>query len=181
LVISALAVVVAHKPVYSVLALVACFFNAAGLFVLLGAEFVAFVLVIVYAGAVAVLFLFVVMMLETEPKQTRVFNRKEVLAALAVTAVLLAEGMISALGFREGAANVANADNIRAIGRVLYTDYFYPFQVTGVVLLVAIVGAISITMRGAPHVKRQKISEQINRMPEEVLEIVKKETGEGTA
>jgi NADH-quinone oxidoreductase subunit J len=183
-------VVVSRNPVYSVLFLILAFFNAAALFVLLGAEFVAMILIIVYVGAVAVLFLFVVMMLDINLAQIRqgFFDFLPVGAAIGIA--LFAEilfglgiwwgsgsGTIQALS--KAGVHVGDVENTRAIGRVLYTQYFYLFQVAGVVLLVAMIGAIVLTLRHRPGVRRQKVSEQLFRSKEETLSVVKVPTRGG--
>ena len=186
---SAAMVVVSRNPVYSVLYLILAFFNAAALFLLLGAEFIAMILVIVYVGAVAVLFLFVVMMLDINLAELREGFLRYLPVGAAIGAVLLAE-ILFGLGVLGGASGtvaglsdrglaVVQVDNTRAIGRVLYTQYFYLFQVAGAVLLVAMIGAIVLTLRTRPGVRRQKASEQINRRREDSIEVVKVTTRGG--
>ncbi len=184
---SALAVITARNPVHSVLFLILAFFNAAGLFVLLGAEFLAMLLVVVYVGAVAVLFLFVVMMLDVDFAEMR----QGVLEYLPIGAVigvgLLAEMMMVVGGWvidpnlvGKGQAPMSAAtSNVAAIGAVLYTKYIFWFQTAGLVLLVAMIGAIVLTLRHKAFVKRQDISEQVARSPETAIEIVSVETGKG--
>ena len=183
-----LAVVFARNPVHSVLFLITCFFSAAGLFVLLGAEFLAMLLIVVYVGAVAVLFLFVVMMLDIDFAALRSgFARYLpvggiVAGALAVEMVLIAATVASRGAAKGNATPSASGDaptNIEAIGRVLYTDYVYFFQAAGLVLLVAMIGAIVLTLRHKPGVKRQDISAQVARTPATAIEIKKVETGKG--
>lgn len=181
LTVSALMVVAARNPVHAVLFLILCFFNAAGLFVLLGAEFLAMLLVIVYVGAVAVLFLFVVMMLDIDfTAMKRGFNRYLPIGA-AVSMIFFSE-----LAFFEFTNHIkATAvlppagDNTRAIGRVLYTDYLYPFEVSGFILLVAMIGAIILTLRHRPDVKRQNAQQQLARTRSEVVRVVKMDSGKG--
>lgn len=180
---SAAMVVVSRNPVYSVLFLILAFFNAAALFVLIGAEFIAMILVIVYVGAVAVLFLFVVMMLDINVAELREGFLKYLPVGAMIGAVLLAEILLGLGVLGSGSATVAALDkagpqvlaidNTRAIGRVLYTQYFYLFQVAGLVLLVAMIGAIVLTLRNRPGVRRQKVSEQLYRPKEEAVTLVK--------
>jgi len=185
---SGLLVITARNPVHSVLFLILAFFTAAGLFVMLGAEFLAMLLVVVYVGAVAVLFLFVVMMLDVDFSQLREgFSRylpigMEVGGVLAIEMILVATTVAN-----RGAASLnaapASPDtalpNAEAIGRVLYTDYVYFFQAAGLVLLVAMIGAIVLTLRHRPGVRRQNIGNQVARTPESGMEIVQIKSGEG--
>ena len=184
LLLSATQVVSARNPVHAVLFLILCFFNAAGLFLLMGAEFVAFIMIIVYVGAVAVLFLFVVMMLDINFTDARKAMRRNLLVGLGVGGVLLAELLfvIGAWKFDNKAIGATPADaidNTRAIGRVLYTDFFYPFQVSGLVLLVAMIGAIVLTLRHRTGTRRQVVSQQLNRPASEIMSVVKVESGKG--
>ena len=182
-------VVVSRNPVYSVLFLILAFFNAAALFLLIGAEFIAMILVIVYVGAVAVLFLFVVMMLDinlTELKEgfLAYFPVGALIGAVLFAELLLGVGIIGSgsatvAGLNAHGAQVMAIDNTRAIGRVLYTQYFYLFQVAGLVLLVAMIGAIVLTLRSRPGVRRQKAGEQINRTKEQSVTVVKVPTRGG--
>ncbi|MBS0538506.1 MAG: NADH-quinone oxidoreductase subunit J [Proteobacteria bacterium] len=176
-------VVVSRNPVYSVLFLILAFFNAAGLFVLIGAEFVAMILVIVYVGAVAVLFLFVVMMLDINLAKIREGFREFLPVGTAIAIVLIVE-MLWAVGvigtrsptveaFNKAGPHVAAIDNTRAIGQLLYTQYFYLFQVAGAVLLVAMIGAIVLTLRSRPGVRRQKVGEQLYRSKADAISVVK--------
>jgi NADH-quinone oxidoreductase subunit J len=185
---AALMVVSARNPVHSVLFLITTFFMAAGLFVLLGAEFLAMLLVVVYVGAVAVLFLFVVMMLDVDFGSLRSGFVRYLPAGMAVAGVLLVETILvsSAVAERGAAAAAAgtpppDVSNTEAIGRVLYTDYVYFFQAAGLVLLVAMIGAIVLTLRRRPGVKRQDISAQTARTPERGMVVVQVKTGEGIA
>lgn len=184
--VSALMVITAKNPVHSVLFLILAFFNAAGLFILLGAEFVGMILVIVYVGAVAVLFLFVVMMLDMSFADLRKGALHYVPFGLAVGAVLLAELVVVYLGWAfapEAAANIAHpvpeAENTKALGQILYTDYIYAFQAAGLVLLVAMIGAIVLTHRQRPGVRRQKVATQNARTRDEAFEVVKVPIGQG--
>ena len=187
--ISALMVITARNPVHSVLFLILAFFNAAGLFVLLGAEFIAMILVIVYVGAVAVLFLFVVMMLDIDFKHLRKGAMQYVPIGLVIGSVLLFE-LITLYGVWRFVPDIHNnldvpmenfvgMSNTMAIGSVLYTEYVVPFQIAGLVLFVAMIGAIVLTLRVRPGVRKQKVSEQHSRKAEDVLEVVKVSSGAG--
>ncbi|WP_417232076.1 NADH-quinone oxidoreductase subunit J [Brevundimonas sp.] len=187
-VVSALMVVTARNPVHSVLWLILAFFSSAGLFVLLGAEFLAMLLVVVYVGAVAVLFLFVVMMLDVDfVRLSEGYARYLPLAAI-VAGVLLAEMIMIALvtvnggaaaGATAPAAATPEMSNIEAIGRVLYTDYVYIFQAAGIVLLIAMIGAIVLTLRHKPGVRRQDIHTQVGRDRNTTMQVKSVETGAG--
>jgi NADH-quinone oxidoreductase subunit J len=181
LVASALMVITARNPVHSVLFLILAFFNAAGLFVLLGAEFIAMILVIVYVGAVAVLFLFVVMMLDISFSDLRKGTMQYVPLGIVIGGILLLELVSIFLAWQfspQAVANIADpitadVSNTVALGRLIYTDYVFAFQAAGLVLLVAMIGAIVLTHRYRPDVRRQKVSVQNARRPEDVLEIQK--------
>ncbi|MBV8060151.1 MAG: NADH-quinone oxidoreductase subunit J [Alphaproteobacteria bacterium] len=187
LILSAGMVVASRNPVHAVLYLVLAFFNAAGLFLLIGAEFVAFILVIVYVGAVAVLFLFVVMMLDINFVDLRSGFSRYLPIGGAVGAVLLAQLVMLGLAWKTDpqllsvvqAAGADAVDNTRAIGRLLYTDYFYAFQVSGLVLLVAMIGAICLTLRHRKDVRRQNVDQQLSREIADVITVVKVESGKG--
>ncbi|NIO24983.1 MAG: NADH-quinone oxidoreductase subunit J [Gammaproteobacteria bacterium] len=186
---SGVMVIAARNPVHSVLFLILAFFNSAGLFVLMGAEFLAMILVVVYVGAVAVLFLFVVMMLDIDFIRLREGFMRYLPIGAMIGLVLLAElavvigGHFLAPEFREAGAlpapAVGDITNTEAIGRLIYTDYVYIFQAAGLVLLVAMVGAIVLTARRRKGVKRQRVAEQFARRPDESVEIVKIPTGSG--
>jgi NADH-quinone oxidoreductase subunit J len=188
LITSAVMVITSRNPVHSVLWLIVSFFNAAGLFILLGSEFLAMLLVIVYVGAVAVLFLFVVMMLDIDFATLRRGFLKNLPLGLLVAAVILAE-MVLAVGGWVPAGGIALADapvpgpagmtNTQWIGSVLYTDYIYVFQGAGMVLLVAMVGAIVLTFRVRAGVKRQDIAAQVARTPASAVRPVKPALGAG--
>lgn len=168
-------VVISRNPVYSVLFLILAFFNAAGLFVLIGAEFIAMLLVVVYVGAVAVLFLFVVMMLDINFAEMRAGFQKYLPLGLAVGGILVFELVAAVYGdVFDGVTLPAATDisNTRALGNVLYTKYIYLFQVAGLILLVAMIGAISLTMRRRVGVRRQVIAEQNMRRRDETVEVV---------
>jgi NADH-quinone oxidoreductase subunit J len=171
-----------------VLFLILAFFNAAGLFVLIGAEFLAMVLVVVYVGAVAVLFLFVVMMLDINFIRLREGFLQYLPVGGLIGLVLLVE-LILVLGTwalsPETAATAAvqpvppTRTNTAALGDLFYTDYFYLFQAAGLILLVAIIGAITLTLRQRPTVRRQRISEQVHRRQEATVELRKVQPGSG--
>ena len=187
-VLSATMVVSSRNPVYSVLFLILTFFNAAGLFVLIGAEFLAMMLVVVYVGAVAVLFLFVVMMLDINFAELRQGFVRYLPIGAAVVFVLVAElviiygGTILASGSAQSIASPAppieQVSNTAALGNIMYTQYFYLFQGAGMVLLVAMIGAIVLTHRERPGVMRQKISTQLERGRDSVV-LTKVKTGGG--
>ncbi|HKP78890.1 MAG TPA: NADH-quinone oxidoreductase subunit J [Phenylobacterium sp.] len=183
-------VVSARNPVHSVLWLILAFFSAAGLFVLLGAEFLAMLLVVVYVGAVAVLFLFVVMMLDVDFASLRQGFARYMPLGLLIAVFLAAEMVLVATTVsRQGAAKDSlgpmasgtgqTLSNAEAIGRVLYTDYIYFFQAAGLVLLVAMIGAIVLTLRHKPGVKRQIIMNQVLRTPKTGMTLVNPKPGEG--
>lgn len=186
---AAVMVISARNPVHSVLFLILAFFNAAGLFVLMGAEFIAMILVVVYVGAVAVLFLFVVMMLDIRFAEMRQGFLQYLPLGGLIGVVLLAELLVIASGWlfapQSGQARpfptppsdqVTNTD---ALGRILYTDYIYLFQGAGVVLLIAMVGAIVLTLRSRPGVRKQRIADQVNRRREDTIEVRKVQPGSG--
>ncbi len=186
---SAMMVVTARHPVHSVLFLVLAFFNAAALFILLGAEFIAMILVIVYVGAVAVLFLFVVMMLDLGLKSLREEAMRYLPVGLFAGGVLLVElvTVFSLWRFAERSGeNIAvpvkegtDISNTEALGHVLYTDYLYPFQVSGLILLVAMVGAIVLTHRRRVGVRKQSVSAQQARTRDDSVEVQKITPGTG--
>ena len=187
-VVSALLVVTARNPVHSVLWLILAFFSSAGLFVLLGAEFLAMLLVVVYVGAVAVLFLFVVMMLDVDFVRLREGYARYLPLAAIVAGVLLVEMIMIALVTVNGGAAAdstgpavatAQMSNVEAIGRVLYTDYVYFFQAAGIVLLIAMIGAIVLTLRHKPGVRRQDIHTQVGRDRKTAMEVKSVVTGAG--
>jgi NADH-quinone oxidoreductase subunit J len=183
LVLSSIGVISARNPVHSVLFLILSFFNASGLFVLLGAEFVAMILVIVYVGAVAVLFLFVVMMLDINFAELRAGMMHYMPLGVLTGGILLAELVTLAKAWKVTPVQVgeSNPTNTVAIGMQLYTDYIYPFQIAGLILLVAMIGAIVLTHRRRSDVRRQKIADQNARRAQDVVEVVKVPTGAGAA
>ena len=183
-----LMVILARNPVHAVLYLILAFFNAAGLFVLLGAEFLAMILVVVYVGAVAVLFLFVVMMLDVDFAALRAgFIRYAPLGALVGVIVGLELVMVVlSMIIRPGSLRTASAPippiesgitNTEAIGQVLYTKYAYFFEAAGLILLVAMIGAIVLTLRHKEGVKRQSIAAQVARRKQTAIEVVKVRPG----
>tara|TARA_R100000005_G_scaffold90521_2_gene61951 strand:- start:8137 stop:8751 length:615 start_codon:yes stop_codon:yes gene_type:complete len=186
---SAFMVIAAKNPVHSVLYLILAFFNSAALFVLLGAEFIAMILVVVYVGAVAVLFLFVVMMLDinfTELRQG--FLQYLPIGALVgiillIELILVLSGWVLSPESLSIAAQVApvtsDLTNTEQLGNIIYTDYAYLFQAAGMVLLVAMIGAIVLTHRQRPGVRKQNIAKQVYRRPEESVAIRKVEPGQG--
>jgi len=187
LVASAAMVVTARNPVHSVLFLILTFFNAAALFLLAGAEFLAMILVIVYVGAVAVLFLFVVMMLDINFAQLKGGFQRYLPVGLAIGAVLLAELVMVASGwkFLPGSAALrtnpvaANVSNTAQLGQLIYTDYMFLFQASGLVLLVAMIGAIVLTLRGRQMSRRQNIAQQVARTVASTITMVDAPRGEG--
>jgi len=182
-------VIASRNPVHSVLFLILAFFNAAGLFVLMGAEFLGMLLVIVYVGAVAVLFLFVVMMLDINFVELRQGFLQYLPVGGMIGVVLLIElamilgGWVVAPEAKSVAADPIPAldqvTNTHALGAVLYTKYIYLFQGAGLILLVAMIGAIVLTLRSRPGVKRQSVSEQVNRPRDEAVAIRKVEPRKG--
>ncbi len=185
-VVSALAVITARNPVHSVLFLITVFFSAAGLFVLMGAEFLAMLLVVVYVGAVAVLFLFVVMMLDVDFVALRQGFARYLPIGGFIGVILFIEIVLVAIAVAQHGVVKFNqpltpspVTNAEAIGQVLYTDYVYIFQAAGLVLLVAMIGAIVLTLRHRPGVKRQNIAAQVARTPKTGMTIVQIKDGAG--
>jgi NADH-quinone oxidoreductase subunit J len=187
LLVSASMVVSARNPVHSVLFLILGFFNAAALFLIAGAEFLAMILVIVYVGAVAVLFLFVVMMLDVNFAELRGGFQRYLPVGATVGAILFIELVLVLGGWRiaPDAATLRfspspqNISNTAALGRLIYTDYVLLFQAAGLVLLVAMIGAIVLTLRHREKTKRQNIAEQVARTKATAIEIVKVRSGQG--
>ncbi len=186
-VLSAFGVIAARNPVHSVLFLILTFFNAAGLFVLMGAEFLAMLLVVVYVGAVAVLFLFVVMMLDVDFAELKQGFLSYAPVGMVVAAALLFElalvggASMSAEGAPIAIAQTAPSSitNAESIGRVLYTDYLLVFQMAGLVLFVAMVGAIVLTLRHRPGVRKQNIAKQVGRKRSDGVELKDVRPGQG--
>ena len=184
---SAAMVVSSRNPVYSVLFLILAFVNAAGLFVLAGAEFLAMILIVVYVGAVAVLFLFVVMMLDVDFAELRQGFLSYLPIGIIIGIIFLVELLAGLVAWVIG-PNIPSAiaapiptdvTNTEALGLVLYTRYVYFFQAAGVVLLVAMIGAIVLTLRHKPNVKRQNISAQVTRTKETAIEVRQVRSGQG--
>jgi NADH-quinone oxidoreductase subunit J len=186
---SAVLVITARNPVHSVLFLILCFFNAAGLFVLLGAEFLAMILVVVYVGAVAVLFLFVVMMLDVDFVEMREGFLNYLPIGGVIGLILLVElillfgtwnlspDMVAHVSAPQPSAG--GLSNTQALGEILYTKYVFWFQTAGLILLVAMIGAIVLTMRHRTGIKRQNVADQVARGPATAVEIIKVKPGQG--
>jgi NADH-quinone oxidoreductase subunit J len=188
LVLSSLLVISARNPVYSVLFLIFSFFNAAALMVLIGAEYIAMTLVIVYVGAVAVLFLFVVMMIDIDIAALRQGFLKYLPVGAAAGALLLGQFVMLYAAIRKTAPDVTSSaeplttetvSNTLAIGKILYTEYLFAFQLSGIILLVAMIGAIVLTLRDAKQVRRQKIGLQVERKRADAISLVHVKSGEG--
>ncbi len=184
---SAVMVIASKNPVHSVLYLILAFVNASGLFVLMGAEYLAMILIVVYVGAVAVLFLFVIMMLDVDFTQLRQGFLQYMPTGVLIGVIFLAE-LLLALGTWALNPNLAKAitspipakvTNAEAIGLVMYTKYIHYFQLSGLVLLVAMIGAIVLTLRHRKNIKRQDISVQVARTKEMAMEMRKVQTGAG--
>ena len=182
---SAVAVIFARNPVHSVLWLIVAFFNAAGLMLLLGAEFIAMLLVIVYVGAVAVLFLFIVMMLNIDFAALRSGFTKNLPFGLIIALVLLAEMVVAVSAWRAGPVTggaqpvTASQPNIEAIGELLYSRFLFPFEIAGLILLVAMIGAIVLTHRSRGDARGQKVWKQVDRRPDEAIKLEQPAVGEG--
>ena len=187
---SAVFTVMARNPVHSVLWLILAFFNAAGLMVLLGAEFIAMLLVVVYVGAVAVLFLFVVMMLNIDFAEMRAGFMKNAPLGLAIAVILLAELVLGIGAYRAGALELGTPDgsaaplvgesNIESIGALLYGNYLFLFETAGIILLVAMVGAIVLTHRPSANPRgHQDIGKQVSRRPKDATRNVSPDIGKG--
>ena len=182
---SGVMVISARNPVHSVLFLILAFFNAAGLFVLIGAEFLAMILVIVYVGAVAVLFLFVVMMLDIDFASLRRGFTANLPFGIIIALVLLGEIIVAVSAWKAGPALSGHAipaaaqPNIVALGQLLYSRYLFAFEIAGLILLVAMVGAIVLTHRSRGDLRTPKVSKQIRRRPEEAVRVLDPAVGEG--
>ena len=182
---SAVAVIFARNPVHSVLWLILAFFNAAGLMLLLGAEFIAMLLVIVYVGAVAVLFLFIVMMLNIDFAALRSGFTRNLPFGLIVALVLLAEIVVAVSAWKSGPVTenvqpaAATQPNIEAIGELLYTRFLFPFEIAGLILLVAMIGAIVLTHRRRADARGQNVARQVDRRPDEAIKLTQPKVGEG--
>ncbi len=188
-VVAAVMVISSRNPVHSVLFLILAFFNSAGLFVILGAEFLAMILVVVYVGAVAVLFMFVVMMLDINFTELRK-GFLQYLPIGALVGIILVMELAMVLGGMAISPDLAQnfasptpqpevISNTVALGRILYTDYIYFFQAAGMILLVSMIGAIVLTHRTRDGVRKQKIYQQVERRPEDTVEVVKVKSGSG--
>ena len=184
---SAVMVIASRNPVHSVLWLILAFVNAAGLFMMMGAEFLALILIVVYVGAVAVLFLFVIMMLDIDVTEIKHGMLQYLPFGLLIGGIVLVELLLVVGTWTIGAGLPsavavpiqANITNTEALGLVLYTRYVFFFQAAGMILLIAMVGAIVLTLEHRVSVKRQNAYEQVNRMPSAAIEIVKVRTGQG--
>ena len=186
---AAFMVISARNPVHSVLYLILTFFNAAGLFLLTGAEFLAMILLVVYVGAVAVLFLFVVMMLDVDFAAMKSGALQYAPIGALVGLILAAELIVVTGGYvfapqlastvSQPTPDIVARHNTAALGDILYTDYMFHFQIAGVILLVAMVGAIVLTLRHKVGVRRQSVAAQVARTPATAMEIKKVETGKG--
>ncbi len=178
LVMTCISVIFSKNPVNSVLFLVLAFLNSTFLFILIGAEFVGIILAIVYIGAVAILFLFVVMMLDIQTTRLMVNIKRYIPLAILFSGIILAE-IIYLTVYKTSKSNsgviIRSENNTEQIGNVLYTKYFIDFQLSGIVLLLAMIGAIVLTLRKRSGVLRQKVSNQIDRRKEDSIEIVKVE------
>lgn len=179
--------ILSRNPVHSVLWLIVAFFNAAGLMLLIGAEFIAMLLVIVYVGAVAVLFLFVVMMLDIDFAEARSGFVRYGLFGTAIAVLLAAEMIIAGGAWSAGSIDLAqraavtplDVPNIEAMGAVIYTRYLYVFEAAGLVLLVAMIGAIVLTHRERPGVRPQNINDQVRRRPQDAVRNINQPVGTG--
>ncbi|MEM7617360.1 MAG: NADH-quinone oxidoreductase subunit J [Pseudomonadota bacterium] len=186
LLLSAILVVIANNPVHNVLFLILGFFNAAGLFILLGAEFIAMLIVIVYVGAVAVMFLFVVMMMNINTEIKKRSLIKYLPFGIAIIAIFFIElyFVINNWGYlvEQQVITLPKTEitNVEQLGRVLYTDYAYIFIMSGIILFVAMIGSIILTLRFRNNVKKQKIHKQINRKVEDCIEIISDKTNKAT-
>ncbi len=184
-IVPAIAVIFARNPVHSVLWLILAFFNAAGLMLLVGAEFIAMLLVIVYVGAVAVLFLFVVMMLDIDFATLRSGFTRNLPFGIIIALVLLAEIVIAVSAWEAGPALsgrhvvATGQPNIVALGQLLYSRYLFPFEIAGLILLVAMIGAIVLTHRRRKDTRPQRISHQVRRRPQDATRLTQPGTGEG--
>lgn len=184
---SAVMVIASRNPVHSVLFLILAFVNASGLFIMMGAEFLAMLLVVVYVGAVAVLFLFVIMMLDVDFAELREGFLNYLPFGVLIGVILLAELLLVAGGWALnptiakslGSPIPNNVTNTEALGLVLYTKYIYFFQISGLILLVAMIGAIVLTLRHRPNVKRQDIPTQNARTKATAMDVVKVAPGQG--
>ena len=184
-ILPALAVIFARNPVHSVLWLILAFFNAAGLMLLVGAEFIAMLLVIVYVGAVAVLFLFVVMMLDIDFAQLRSGFTRNLPFGIIIAIVLLGEIIVATIAHKAGPVMAgrhipaAHQPNIVALGELLYSRYLFAFELAGLILLVAMIGAIVLTHRSSGDTRTPKADRQLRRRPDEAIKVVEPGVGKG--
>lgn len=184
-VVPAVCVIFSRNPVHSVLWLILAFFNAAGLMLLVGAEFIAMLLVIVYVGAVAVLFLFVVMMLDIDFASLRTGFSKNLPFGIIIALVLLGEIVVADNAWQVGPTlsgrhiPAAAQPNIVALGQLLYSQYLFPFEIAGLILLVAMIGAIVLTHRSRGDTRTPKVSQQLRRRPEDAIKLAEPGVGEG--
>ncbi|MEG6509619.1 NADH-quinone oxidoreductase subunit J [Methyloligella sp. 2.7D] len=183
---SAFMVITVRNPVHAVLFLILAFFNAAGLFVLLSAEFLAMILVVVYVGAVMVLFLFVVMMLDVDFAELKAGFLRYLPVGVAVGAIMALELIFVVTAWITAPETIAtvpaqaeDVTNTLALGRILYTDYVYLFEAASLILLVAMIGAIVLTLHHKEGVRRQKPADQVARDPKKAIEVVKVQSGRG--
>ncbi|MGV6821077.1 MAG: NADH-quinone oxidoreductase subunit J [Parvularcula sp.] len=181
-----LGVIISRNPVHSVLCLIMAFISTAGLFVLIGAEYLAFLLIVVYVGAVAVLFLFVVMMLDIDFEQLRSgFAKYAVYGAFVAVAFIVEIGLVATSWSATSPVvpdemkTVLPGNNAEQLGQVLYTTYVHYFQIAGLVLLVAMIGAILLTFRERKGIKHQDVGAQVGRRREDGVEVVSVQTGKG--
>nr|CRH07497.1 NADH-quinone oxidoreductase chain J (NADH dehydrogenase I, chain J) (NDH-1, chain J) [Candidatus Magnetococcus massalia] len=185
LLVSAIRVITAKNPVHSVLFLVLAFFTAAGLFILIEAEFLAAILVMVYMGAVAILFLFVVMMLDIDFSELREGAKEHIIPGIAIGGVIMVELIAVTSSFHldghgeEAVPATETVNNTLELGKVLYTKYLMPFEVASLILLVALIGAVALTHRVRKGVKRQNIDDQLARTREQAVEMKQVKSGEG--
>ncbi len=189
--LSAMCVISSKNPVHSVFFLILAFFSSAGLFVLLGAEYIAMTLVIVYVGAVAVLFLFVVMMLDIDIVAMRQGFLRYLPVGIVVALIVFSELALAFYLSLDKPSDIAGAaqaiplssdlSNTKAIGKVLYTYYLYPFQLAGIILLVAMIGAIVLTHRTRPGVRKQVIAKQLARKRSDAVAVVQVQSGQGVS
>ena len=181
---SAMMVVASRNPVHSVMFLIVVFFSAAGLFILMGAEFLALLLVMVYVGAVAVLFLFVVMMLDVDFTELKQGFLQYLPFGFVLALILLAEMILVGAAYFSGESKAlmnhsGEQSNLERFGEVLYTDYAFFFEAAGLILLVAMIGAIVLTLQHRDGVRKQDVSKQIGRTREDAIEMVDIESGQG--
>jgi NADH-quinone oxidoreductase subunit J len=183
MIIAAAMVVTSRNPVHAVLYLIFVFFNATACFILIGAEFVAMTLVIVYVGAVAVLFLFVVMMLDIKLEKSKQSFSKHLKTGLGLGLLMIFELYLAMSGTKEliPAAKISTDvyTNTEALGKVIYTEHFFSFQVAGLILLVAMIGAILLTLTHGADSRRQVVLNQLLRRKDECIEVVKVKVGDG--